>query len=83
VELEPRKALRADGAARPKPFPTERPVPREANLFAAELLIPEPAQKATWRGSIAACAERFRVSEEAIHLRRYNFRLVAAAPARR
>ena len=40
---------------------------REANVFAAELLMPEPAVRSVWAGSIPKCATMFGVSEEAMH----------------
>jgi hypothetical protein len=53
---------------------------REANVFAAELLMPESAVRLAWVGSIAACAEAFGVSEEAMHWRLYNFELIETSP---
>jgi Zn-dependent peptidase ImmA (M78 family) len=55
---------------------------REANVFAAELLMPEPAVRASWSGSVDVCAAAFGVSEEAMHWRLYNLALVPARPAR-
>jgi hypothetical protein len=54
---------------------------REANVFAAELLMPEPAVRATFAGSIPACAAAFGVSEEAMHWRLYNLALIEERPA--
>ncbi len=88
-------------AARPEPFlcrqaetPTGRkaPMEREADLFAAELLLPEDAVRERWqeivdgaadRGTdalIGLCAERFGVSAVAMHYRLFNFRLVPEMP---
>ena len=53
---------------------------REANVFAAELLMPEPDVRAAFAGAIADCAERFGVSEEAMHWRLYNLELVEEQP---
>ncbi len=61
----------------------DRAAEREANVFAAELLMPEPAVRAAWGEGpeIAACAERFSVSGEAMHWRLYNLGLVEERPA--
>jgi Zn-dependent peptidase ImmA (M78 family) len=85
---------------RPDPQPTycravdlteaaDRTLEREANVFAAELLMPEPAVRAAWAGlmtdrleeeaAVAACAERFDVSPTAMRWRLFSFGL----PARR
>jgi|SRR5579884_510467 hypothetical protein len=58
-----------------------RTLEREANVFAAELLMPESAVRAAFAGSIPACAASFGVSEEAMHWRLYNFGLVEEPPA--
>ena len=58
-----------------------RALEREANLFAAELLMPEELVRAAWNHSISVCADRFGVSEEAMHWRLYNCKLVEARPA--
>ena len=79
-------------AGQPAPFycrpgdvaaPADRAAEREANVFAAELLMPEPAVRAAWaeEPEITACAERFAVSCEAMHWRLYNLGLVAERPA--
>jgi hypothetical protein len=60
-----------------------RQLEREANVFAAELLMPEPLVRAEWPRAMS-CAELaawFGVSENAMHWRLYNFGLVGAAPA--
>jgi Zn-dependent peptidase ImmA (M78 family) len=59
----------------------DRALEREANVFAAELLMPEPSVRAAWTGSIADCAATFDVSEDAMHWRLYNLRVVEEAPA--
>jgi Zn-dependent peptidase ImmA (M78 family) len=46
---------------------------REANIFAAELLMPEPDVRAT--AADPSAATRFEVSREAMHWRRYSFGL--------
>lgn len=61
--------------------PAVKALEREANVFAAELLMPEEAVRSAWAGSIPESAERFGVSEEAMHWRLYNFRLVTEPPA--
>ena len=48
---------------------------REANVFAAELLMPEEAVRAHFEAVIADCARMFGVSEEAMHWRLYNLGL--------
>jgi Zn-dependent peptidase ImmA (M78 family) len=60
----------------------DRTLEREANVFAAELLMPEPAVRAAWSGSIGPCAAALGVSEEAMHWRLYNLTLVSALPTR-
>jgi hypothetical protein len=63
--------------------PEVRALEREANIFAAELLMPEAAVLRAWSelGEIAACAARFSVSTTAIHWRLYGFNLVEEAPS--
>jgi hypothetical protein len=60
----------------------ERTLEREANLFAAELLMPEAAVRAasTDEPQIEQVATRFAVSAEAMHWRLYNLGLAAAGP---
>jgi Zn-dependent peptidase ImmA (M78 family) len=78
---------------RPDPRPTycravdltedaDRTLEREANVFAAELLMPEPAVRVAWEelGDVAACAARFDVSPTAMQWRLYGSELVAAKP---
>jgi Zn-dependent peptidase ImmA (M78 family) len=78
---------------RPDPQPTycravdlteaaDRTLEREANVFAAELLMPEPAVRAAWSEShgVAACAARFDVSPTAMQWRLFAFGLVADRP---
>ena len=55
--------------------PAARAVEREANVFAAELLMPEPAVREAWAGDPDACAARFGVSGEAMRWRLYSFGL--------
>jgi Zn-dependent peptidase ImmA (M78 family) len=52
--------------------PGGRAVEREANVFAAELLMPEPAVRGAWEGDPEACAEGFGVSGEAMRWRLYR-----------
>jgi Zn-dependent peptidase ImmA (M78 family) len=61
---------------------TERPLEREANIFAAELLMPEPAVRSAWHelGDADALAARFDVSPLAMRWRLYSFGLVADPP---
>lgn len=60
-----------------------RQLEREANVFAAELLMPEPLVRAEWprATSCAELAAWFGVSDNAMHWRLYNFGLVGAPPA--
>ncbi len=55
----------------------DRTLEREANVFAAELLMPEPAVRAAWveLGEVEAWAARFDVSLTAMHWRLYGFGL--------
>jgi IrrE N-terminal-like domain len=59
---------------------TDRFLEREANVFAAELLMPESAVRATYGGSVVAAAARFGVSEEAMSWRLYNVGLIGDRP---
>jgi Zn-dependent peptidase ImmA (M78 family) len=54
---------------------------REANVFAAELVMPKRAVREVFDGSAEACAETFGVSDEAMHWRLYSFELVKERPA--
>lgn len=60
--------------------PSVKALEREANVFAAELLMPEPAVRGTWSGDPDESAERFGVSGEAMRWRLYSFGL-GEAPA--
>ena len=62
--------------------PEARALEREANVFAAELLMPEPEVRTAWAGDVAAAAERFGVSAEAMQWRLYSFGL-SVPPASR
>jgi hypothetical protein len=68
------------GPVRPAPNPPEE---REANVFAAELLMPEPTVREAFSpaDSVEAMATRFGVSGEAMHWRLYNFGLLEERPA--
>jgi IrrE N-terminal-like domain len=61
----------------------DRILEREANVFAAELLMPESAVRDVWaeREDIAACASRFDVSPTAMHWRLHSFGLQFIGPA--
>lgn len=61
----------------------DRSLEREANVFAAELLMPEPLVRAEWKRapSCTELASTFGVSDEAMHWRLFNFDLVAEPPA--
>lgn len=60
----------------------DRALEREANVFAAELLLPEGAVRAAWARlpSIAAAADHFRVSRQSAHWRLFSFGLVDSPP---
>ena len=58
--------------------PATRALEREANVFAAELLMPEPAVREAWAGDVDACAATFGVSAEAMRWRLYSFGLGVA-----
>ncbi len=60
----------------------DRALEREANVFAAELLMPEPAVRAEWgrAESAAELARGFGVSEEAMRWRLFSFGLVGEPP---
>lgn len=74
----------------------DRALEREANVFAAELLMPEPAVREVWAellarsdersgpelaAAVTACARRFDVSPTAMQWRLYAFGLVDEQPA--
>jgi hypothetical protein len=60
----------------------DRAIEREANVFAAELLMPEPAVREAWSDleDVAACAARFDVSPTAMQWRLYSFGFVNHSP---
>jgi hypothetical protein len=57
-----------------------RALEREANVFAAELLMPEELVRERFDGTAATTAPMFSVSEEAMAWRAYNLGLVAERP---
>jgi Zn-dependent peptidase ImmA (M78 family) len=57
-----------------------RALEREANVFAAELLMPEEEVRASFDGTVAGHAARFGVSEEAMGWRLYNLGCLATKP---
>ena len=59
-----------------------RALEREANVFAAELLMPEELVKSAWRESMPATADLLGVSHEAMAWRLYNLGLVEERPVR-
>jgi hypothetical protein len=59
-----------------------RALEREANVFAAELLMPEDLVRQDFDGSAASTAERFGVSDEAFGWRLYNLELTEVRPTR-
>jgi Zn-dependent peptidase ImmA (M78 family) len=58
----------------------DRTLEREANVFAAELLMPEPAVRMAY-GQESDLAERFGVSSEAMAWRLYNLGLARERPS--
>lgn len=60
--------------------PPDRAREREANVFAAELLMPERAVRNQWPGELQRVATTFGVSEQAMHWRAYSFGLVPERP---
>jgi Zn-dependent peptidase ImmA (M78 family) len=61
----------------------DRALEREANVFAAELAMPEPLVRREFEGhpAVEAMAARFDVSEAAMHWRLFNLGLVPERPA--
>jgi hypothetical protein len=61
----------------------DRTLEREANVFAAELLMPEPAVREGFQraASAAELADWFGVSEEAMGWRLFNFGLITEHPS--
>ncbi len=61
----------------------DRTLEREANVFAAELLMPESAVRAAWDEleDVAPCAARLDVSPTAMQWRLYSFGLVDTEPS--
>jgi Zn-dependent peptidase ImmA (M78 family) len=81
----------AQEGARPQPVycrqadlarDADRTLEREANVFAAELLMPEEAVREAWAEAfdVDACAARFDVSPTAMQWRLYSFALVESGP---
>jgi Zn-dependent peptidase ImmA (M78 family) len=70
------------GDIQPEPSAAERALEREANVFAAELLMPEAAVRKEWSRSpsVTAVADVFAVSPVAAQWRLYSFGL-STAPA--
>jgi hypothetical protein len=62
--------------------PADRALEREANVFGAELLMPEEAVRKVWAetGEVDACAARLDVSPTAMGWRLYSFGLVEFRP---
>lgn len=60
----------------------DRTLEREANVFAAELLMPKAAVRGAWEEleDVSACAARFDVSPTAMQWRLYGFELMTARP---
>lgn len=60
----------------------DRALEREANVFAAELVMPEPAVREVFgqQGDVNEVAAIFGVSPLAMHWRLYSFGLVDAPP---
>jgi Zn-dependent peptidase ImmA (M78 family) len=66
----------------PEPSAADRALEREANVFAAELLMPEPRVREEWTrpAAIDELASRFGVSGQAMTWRLYSFGLVESGP---
>jgi Zn-dependent peptidase ImmA (M78 family) len=62
-----------DGAA-------DRALEREANVFAAELLMPEEAIRSAWADDVVRIASQFAVSTQAMHWRLFSFGLLPNKP---
>jgi hypothetical protein len=58
----------------------DRALEREANLFGAELLMPEDAVRSHWSADLQDAASVFGVSSAAMHWRLYGFGLVQNKP---
>ena len=60
----------------------DRAIEREANVFAAELLMPEQAAREAWQlhSKVEPVAETFGVSRLAAHWRLYGFDLLEERP---
>jgi Zn-dependent peptidase ImmA (M78 family) len=73
----------AVGAGHAPPENPDRTLEREANIFAAELLMPEEAVRDEWSRSAdrTELADRFGVSGEAMQWRLYGFGLVEERPS--
>ena len=61
----------------------DRSLEREANVFAAELLMPEPWVRKAWEelGDIDACARHFDVSPTAMQWRLFSHGLIEERPS--
>jgi Zn-dependent peptidase ImmA (M78 family) len=61
---------------------SDRSLEREANIFAANLLMPEAAVRDAWQRheKVELVAEAFGVSDEAMQWRLFGFGLVGEAP---
>ena len=61
---------------------TDRAIEREANVFGAELLMPEGAVRGAWAAlpDVAEVASKFRVSAMAAQWRLYSFVLFDSRP---
>ena len=63
--------------------PEAKALEREANIFAANLLLPEVEVKSGWADTwdMSRCAARFDVSVNSMHWRLFNVGLVAEGPS--
>jgi hypothetical protein len=63
--------------------PEARALEREANIFAANLAMPEPAVRTSWEtiADLDGCARHFDVSPNAMAWRLYSVGLLSRAPA--
>jgi hypothetical protein len=85
--LEGRAASPAPSYCRPVDLTeaADRTLEREANVFAAELLMPEAAVREAWNElvDLGACATRFDVSPTAMQWRLHSFDVIGAPRAQR
>ena len=60
--------------------PEAKAIEREANIFAANLVMPEAMVRSLWHGQVEPVAQCLGVSSEALHWRAYGIGLMVASP---